>query len=140
MCDGNYFWDVRRAPDNFQHQGVITPYFWKWWVFGYFICSVVLFASEKFVYMYTFKNVKNLTGWHNFWEYLEIFKKFFKGFKRLSLHCFLWTISNYFIRKINLNKQKYTLYSLERSLISLCKNCLVSSSTIYLQLITFPLS
>jgi hypothetical protein len=26
-----------RAPDNFQVQRVITPYFWKWWVFeGFF--------------------------------------------------------------------------------------------------------
>jgi hypothetical protein len=31
-----------RAPDNFYVQRVITPYFWKWWVFAYFLCTVVL--------------------------------------------------------------------------------------------------
>ena len=30
-----------RAPDNFQVQRVITPYFWKWWVFAYFLSTVV---------------------------------------------------------------------------------------------------
>jgi hypothetical protein len=35
-----------RAPDNFQVQRVITPYFWKWWVFTYFLCTVVLSTSE----------------------------------------------------------------------------------------------
>jgi hypothetical protein len=44
-----------RAPDNFQVQRVITPYFWKWWVFAYFLCTVVLSTSEKIAYMYTFK-------------------------------------------------------------------------------------
>jgi hypothetical protein len=46
---------VPRAPDNFQVQRVITPYFWKWWVFAYFLCTVVLSTSEKIAYMYTFK-------------------------------------------------------------------------------------
>ena len=36
-------------------QRVITPYFWKWWVFAYFLCAVVLSTSEKIAYMYTFK-------------------------------------------------------------------------------------
>jgi hypothetical protein len=36
-------------------QRVITPYFWKWWVFAYFLCTVVLSTSEKIAYMYTFK-------------------------------------------------------------------------------------
>jgi hypothetical protein len=44
-----------RAPDNFQIQRVITPYFWKWCVFAYFLCTVVLSTSEKIAYMYTFK-------------------------------------------------------------------------------------
>ena len=44
-----------RAPDNFQVQRVITPYFWKWWVFAYFLCTVVLSTSEKIAYLYTFK-------------------------------------------------------------------------------------
>ena len=54
-------WDVIltitliRAPDNFQVQRVITSYFWKWWVFAYFLCTVVLSTSEKITYMYTFK-------------------------------------------------------------------------------------
>jgi hypothetical protein len=47
--------DSSRAPDNFQVQRVITPYFWKWWVFAYFLCTVVLSTSEKIAYMYTFK-------------------------------------------------------------------------------------
>jgi hypothetical protein len=34
---------------------LITPYFWKWWVFVYFLCTVVLSTSEKIAYMYTFK-------------------------------------------------------------------------------------
>jgi hypothetical protein len=46
---------VDEAPDNFQVQRVITCYFWKWWVFAYFLCTVVLSTSEKIVYMYTFK-------------------------------------------------------------------------------------
>jgi hypothetical protein len=46
---------VVRAPDNFQVQRLITPYFWKWWVFAYFLCTVVLSTSEKIAYMYTFK-------------------------------------------------------------------------------------
>ena len=46
---------ISRAPDNFQVQRVITPYFWKWWVFAYFLCTVVLSISEKIAYMYTFK-------------------------------------------------------------------------------------
>jgi hypothetical protein len=41
-----------RAPDNFQAQRVITPYFWKWWVFAYFLCTVVLSASEKIAYTF----------------------------------------------------------------------------------------
>jgi hypothetical protein len=45
--------DTSRAPDNFQVQRVITPYFWKWWVFAYFLCTVVLSTSEKIAYMYT---------------------------------------------------------------------------------------
>jgi hypothetical protein len=49
------FWKYTRAPDNFQVQRVITPYFWKWCVFAYFICTVVLSTSEKIAYMYTFK-------------------------------------------------------------------------------------
>ena len=44
-----------RAPDNFQVQRVITSYFWKWWVFAYFLCILVLSTSEKIAYMYTFK-------------------------------------------------------------------------------------
>ena len=44
-----------RAPDNFQVQRVITPYFWKWRVFAYFLCTVILSTSEKIAYMYTFK-------------------------------------------------------------------------------------
>jgi hypothetical protein len=44
-----------RAPDNFQVQKVITPYFWKWCAFAYFLCTVVLSTSEKIAYMYTFK-------------------------------------------------------------------------------------
>ena len=44
-----------RAPDNFQVQRVITRYFWKWWAFAYFLCTVVLSTSEKIAYMYTFK-------------------------------------------------------------------------------------
>ena len=44
-----------RAPDNFQVQRVITPYFWKWCVFAYFLYTVVLSTSEKIAYMYTFK-------------------------------------------------------------------------------------
>jgi hypothetical protein len=43
-----------RASDNFQVQRVITPYFWKWCVFAYFLCTVVLSTSEKIAYMYTF--------------------------------------------------------------------------------------
>jgi hypothetical protein len=27
----------------------------KWWVFAYFLCTVVLSTSEKIAYMYTFK-------------------------------------------------------------------------------------
>jgi hypothetical protein len=46
---------ITRAPDNFQVQRVITPYFWKWWVFAYFLCTVLLSTSEKIAYMYTFK-------------------------------------------------------------------------------------
>jgi hypothetical protein len=42
-----------RAPD--QVQWVIIPYFWKWCVFAYFFCTVVLSTSEKIAYMYTFK-------------------------------------------------------------------------------------
>ena len=41
-----------RATDNFQVQRVITPYFWKWWIFAYFLCTVVLSTSEKIAYMY----------------------------------------------------------------------------------------
>ena len=44
-----------RAPDNFQVQRVITPYFWKWCVFAYFLSTVVHSTSEKIAYMYTFK-------------------------------------------------------------------------------------
>ena len=44
-----------RAPDNFQVQRVITPYFWKWCIFAYFLCTVVLSTSEKIAYMYTLK-------------------------------------------------------------------------------------
>ena len=44
-----------RAPDHFQVQRVITHYFWKRWVFAYFLCTVVLSTSEKIAYMYTFK-------------------------------------------------------------------------------------
>ena len=44
-----------RAPENVQVQRVITPYFWKWWVFAYFLCTVVLSTSEKIAYMYTLK-------------------------------------------------------------------------------------
>jgi hypothetical protein len=44
-----------RAPDNFQVQRVITPYFWKWCVFAYFLCTGELSTSEKIAYMYTFK-------------------------------------------------------------------------------------
>jgi hypothetical protein len=29
--------EIYRAPDNFQVQRVITPYFWKWWVFALFV-------------------------------------------------------------------------------------------------------
>jgi hypothetical protein len=47
--------EMFRAPDNFQVQRVITHYFWKWWVFAYFLCTVVLSTSEKIAYMYTFK-------------------------------------------------------------------------------------
>ena len=36
-----------RAPDNFQVQGVITPYFWKWWVFAYFLCTVVSLLQKR---------------------------------------------------------------------------------------------
>ena len=39
----------------FKSKPVITPYFWKWWVFAYFLCTVVLSTSEKIAYMYTFK-------------------------------------------------------------------------------------
>jgi hypothetical protein len=39
-----------RAPDNFQVQRVITPYFWKWCVFAYFLCTVVLSTSEKIAF------------------------------------------------------------------------------------------
>ena len=46
---------MTRAPDNFQVQRVITPYFWKWCIFAYFLCTVVLSTSEKIAYMYTFK-------------------------------------------------------------------------------------
>jgi hypothetical protein len=46
---------TNRVPDNFQVQRVITPYFWKWWVFAYFLCTIVLSTSEKIAYMYTFK-------------------------------------------------------------------------------------
>ena len=48
-----------RVPDNFQVQRVITPYFWKWCVFAYFLCTVVLSTSEKIAYMYTFKIMLN---------------------------------------------------------------------------------
>jgi hypothetical protein len=48
-------WYINRAPDNFQVQRVITPYFWKWCAFAYFLCTVVLSTSEKIAYMYTFK-------------------------------------------------------------------------------------
>jgi hypothetical protein len=44
-----------RALDNFQVQRASTPYFWKWWVFAYFLCTVVLSTSEKIAYMYTCK-------------------------------------------------------------------------------------
>jgi hypothetical protein len=44
-----------KAPDNFQVQRVITPYFLKWWVFAYFLCTVVLITSQKIAFMYTFK-------------------------------------------------------------------------------------
>jgi hypothetical protein len=47
--------NINRAPDNFQVQRVITPYFWIWWVFAYFLYTVVLSTSEKIAYMYTFK-------------------------------------------------------------------------------------
>jgi hypothetical protein len=46
---------ITRAPDNFQVQRVITPYFWIWCVFAYFLYTVVLSTSEKIAYMYTFK-------------------------------------------------------------------------------------
>ena len=46
---------LNRAPDHFQVQRVITPYFWKWCVFAYFLYTVVLSTSEKIAYMYTFK-------------------------------------------------------------------------------------
>jgi hypothetical protein len=46
---------ILRAPDNFQVQRVITPYFWKCCIFTYFLCTVVLSTSEKIAYMYTFK-------------------------------------------------------------------------------------
>jgi hypothetical protein len=49
---------ARVLPDNFQVQRVITPYFWKWWVFAYFLCTVVLSSSEKIAYMYTFKIIQ----------------------------------------------------------------------------------
>ena len=53
---GDRYWFHRyRAPDNFQVQTVITPYIWKWWVFAYFLCTVVLSNSEMIAYMYTFK-------------------------------------------------------------------------------------
>jgi hypothetical protein len=41
---------IPRAPDNFQVQRVITPYFWKWCVFAYFLCTVELSTSEKIAY------------------------------------------------------------------------------------------
>ena len=44
----------KKIKDNFQVQRVITPYFWKWCVFAYFLCTVVLSTSEKIAYMYTF--------------------------------------------------------------------------------------
>jgi hypothetical protein len=33
----------------------LQPYFWKWWVFAHFLCTVVLSTSEKIAYMSTFK-------------------------------------------------------------------------------------
>jgi hypothetical protein len=51
-----------RAPDNFQVQRVITPYFWKWWVFAYFLCTVVLSTSEKIAYMYKFLIVSSVSS------------------------------------------------------------------------------
>ena len=48
-------WCMDRAPEKFQIQRVIVPYFWKWCVFAYFLCTVVLSTSEKIAYMYTFK-------------------------------------------------------------------------------------
>jgi hypothetical protein len=54
-CSQGIIITIARAPDNFQVQRVITPYFWKWWVFAYFLCTVVLSTSEKIAYMYTFK-------------------------------------------------------------------------------------
>jgi hypothetical protein len=67
-CIGGHVWlliDTKstifivRAPDNFQVQRVITPYFWKSWVFAYFLCTVVLSTAEKIAYMYTFKIMLN---------------------------------------------------------------------------------
>jgi hypothetical protein len=34
---------------------ISPPYFWKWCIFAYFLCTVVLSTSEKIAYMYNFK-------------------------------------------------------------------------------------
>ena len=34
-------------PENFQVQRVITPYFWKWWVFAYFLCTLLYSLLQK---------------------------------------------------------------------------------------------
>jgi hypothetical protein len=46
---------VKGIIDDIIKMAVKTPYFWKWWVFAYFLCTVVLSTSEKIAYMYTFK-------------------------------------------------------------------------------------
>ena len=43
---------ISRAPDNFQVQRVITPYFWKWCVFAYFLCTVVLYFRKDCVHVH----------------------------------------------------------------------------------------
>ena len=55
-CIGGHVWlsiDTKstifivRAPDNFQVQRVITPYFWKSWVFAYFLCTVYSLLQKR---------------------------------------------------------------------------------------------
>jgi hypothetical protein len=45
---------IYRAPDNFQVQRVITSYFWKWWVFAYFLCTFLNLIFSFISSLYNF--------------------------------------------------------------------------------------